>query len=90
MLTLTSLATFVALRLLVLNAAPASLVEALPVTSDSPSSNSTQSSAAPSSYWLASIQRQGTVAFGESGFKIYRNVKEYGAKGTLNYLSTSR
>ena len=38
--------------------------------------------ASSSSYWLASIQRQGTVAYGESSdFKIYRNVKDYGATG---------
>jgi len=34
-----------------------------------------------SSYWLANVQRQGTVAFGDSSFKIYRNVQDYGAKG---------
>jgi glucan 1,3-beta-glucosidase len=34
-----------------------------------------------SSYWLASIKRQGTVAFGNSDFQIYRNVRDFGAKG---------
>lgn len=39
-------------------------------------------SPASSSYWLASIKRQGTVAFGSSGaYQIYRNVKDFGAKG---------
>jgi hypothetical protein len=33
------------------------------------------------SYWLASIQRQGTVAFGGSSYQIFRNVKDFGAKG---------
>jgi glucan 1,3-beta-glucosidase len=34
-----------------------------------------------SSYWLSSIQRQGTVPFGGSGYQIYRNVKDFGAVG---------
>jgi glucan 1,3-beta-glucosidase len=33
------------------------------------------------SYWLASIQRQGTVAFGSSSYQIFRNVEDFGAKG---------
>lgn len=37
---------------------------------------------ASSSYWLANINRQGIVAYGtDSGYKVYRNVKDYGAKG---------
>ena len=36
---------------------------------------------ASSNYWLANIQRQGTVAFGDSNFQIYRNVMDFGAKG---------
>ncbi|KAK4934704.1 hypothetical protein LTR10_024101 [Elasticomyces elasticus] len=35
-----------------------------------------------SSYWVAQIQRQGTVAFGSnSNYTIFRNVKDYGAVG---------
>ncbi|RLL97356.1 hypothetical protein CFD26_102491 [Aspergillus turcosus] len=35
-----------------------------------------------SSYWVANIKRQGTVAFGtNSGYQVYRNVKDFGAKG---------
>lgn len=41
----------------------------------------TTSSGAATSYWLASIARQGTVAYGSSSFQIYRNVKDFGAKG---------
>ena len=37
--------------------------------------------AGASSYWVASIKRQGSPAFGTPGFKVYRNVKDYGAKG---------
>lgn len=34
-----------------------------------------------SGYWLASIKRQGTVAFGPSPYSVFRNVKDFGAKG---------
>ncbi|KAF4976749.1 hypothetical protein FZEAL_6628 [Fusarium zealandicum] len=37
--------------------------------------------AADSSWWLASIERQGAVAYGNADHKIFRNVKDYGAKG---------
>ncbi|KAF4991871.1 hypothetical protein FDECE_13898 [Fusarium decemcellulare] len=38
-------------------------------------------SAADSSWWLATIERQGAVAYGSADYKIFRNVKDYGAKG---------
>lgn len=41
----------------------------------------TSAAAAASSYWVADIKRQGTVAYGNSDFKIFRNVKDYGATG---------
>ncbi|TPX12378.1 uncharacterized protein E0L32_007025 [Thyridium curvatum] len=34
-----------------------------------------------SSWWLSSIQRQGAPAFGAPGYKVFRNVRDYGAKG---------
>lgn len=38
--------------------------------------------AADSTYWLASITRQGTVAYGSSSdYQIFRNVQDFGAKG---------
>lgn len=44
-------------------------------------------SSSSSSYWLANIQRQGTVAFGSnSSYQIYRNVKDYGATGSSPVL----
>ena len=58
---------------------PVSQVEAIPLASHT---NITSSSS--SSYWLSSIQRQGTVAFGTSGYKVYRSVADYGAKGKLH------
>ena len=56
---------FVALRLfLLVSGAPAPVP--VPATSNA---------AGGSSYWLASINRQGTVPFGTAGYQIFRNVK---------------
>lgn len=32
-------------------------------------------------YWYEQIAHQGISAYGPSGYKVYRNVKDYGAKG---------
>ena len=42
-----------------------------------------------SPYWLADITHQGVAAFNRdpSSYKVFRNVKDYGAKGTLCSLS---
>lgn len=32
-------------------------------------------------FWLQNIQHQGTSAFGPGGYQVYRNVKDFGAKG---------
>ncbi|QUC19167.1 uncharacterized protein UV8b_03408 [Ustilaginoidea virens] len=37
--------------------------------------------AGSSTWWLANIPRQGKSAFGAADYKVYRNVKDYGAKG---------
>ncbi|KAM5515146.1 Glucan 1,3-beta-glucosidase 2 [Fusarium oxysporum f. sp. phaseoli] len=37
--------------------------------------------AAAGSWWLSDIKRQGVVAYGSADYKIFRNVKDYGAKG---------
>ncbi|CAI7633588.1 unnamed protein product [Penicillium manginii] len=34
-----------------------------------------------SSYWLESISHQGVSAFGASGYQVFRNVKDFGARG---------
>jgi glucan 1,3-beta-glucosidase len=34
-------------------------------------------------YWYESIAHQGISAFGPSGYKVFRNVKDYGAKGVV-------
>ena len=43
---------------------------------------SNKATASSSTYWIANIQRQGTVAFGnDTSYKIFRNVMDYGARG---------
>ena len=32
-------------------------------------------------YWLQNIAHQGTSAFGPAGYTVFRNVKDFGAKG---------
>lgn len=39
-------------------------------------------------YWYEEIVHKGISAYGPSGYEVYRNVKDYGAKG--DYFSTSR
>jgi glucan 1,3-beta-glucosidase len=53
------------------------LVSSAPTSSTAAVSNA----AANSTYWVASIARQGTVAFGASGYQIFRNVQDFGATG---------
>ena len=77
MLAISTTAMFVTLRLLFLIVAPSSLVGASPF----PNSTTPNQKAASSNYWLASIKRQGTSAFGDSSYQIYRNVQDFGAKG---------
>jgi glucan 1,3-beta-glucosidase len=68
------LTLFVALRLLL-------LVSGAPAPAPAPNPAPTTDAAATSSYWLASITRQGTVAYGTAGYQIFRNVKDFGAAG---------
>lgn len=75
MFTFSAAALFVTLRVLLLSVST-SPVEAVPVTSTSTKTTSTSSS-----YWVANIQRQGTVAFGNSSYNVFRNVQDYGATG---------
>ena len=82
MVLFSALALFALLRLFLILIGPIPRSGAMPVATPS-------TAATASSYWLANIQRQGTVAFGDSSFKIYRNVQDYGAKGMTQapYLS---
>ncbi|KAL1953495.1 hypothetical protein VTO42DRAFT_2748 [Malbranchea cinnamomea] len=52
----------------------AGLADALPAPQSSPPEQA-------SSFWLSSIQRQGQAAFGDPNHQVFRNVKEFGAKG---------
>ncbi|CZR66146.1 probable glucan 1,3-beta-glucosidase [Phialocephala subalpina] len=65
------IALFVALRFFV-------LVSGVPMPEPLPA---TDAAASTSSYWLANIARQGTVAYGTSGYQVFRNVQDFGAKG---------
>jgi glucan 1,3-beta-glucosidase len=38
-----------------------------------------------SSYWYENIAHQGISAFGPTGYTVYRNVKDYGAKGMVSH-----
>lgn len=67
---------FVIVRSLLLFLAPV-----LPAGAVSLDHASVSTTAVTSSYWLSSIQRQGTVAFGDSSFKVFRNVQDFGAVG---------
>jgi glucan 1,3-beta-glucosidase len=41
--------------------------------------------ASSSSYWVSTIPRQGTVAYGnDTNYQIFRNVMSFGAKGTAS------
>ncbi|KFY22052.1 hypothetical protein V493_06885 [Pseudogymnoascus sp. VKM F-4281 (FW-2241)] len=50
------------------------MVTAAPAISSAPSKRA-------NSYWQSDIKRQGKVAYGDSSFQIFRNVKDFGAKG---------
>ncbi|KOS47891.1 hypothetical protein ACN38_g1214 [Penicillium nordicum] len=81
----TSIAIFIA-HIFLLLGLPASLVAAVPVAVPvSPVNNvlaTTQKTTAASSYWVADVKRQGVVPFAKSpDYKIFRNVKDFGAKG---------
>jgi glucan 1,3-beta-glucosidase len=81
----TSIAIFVA-HIILLLGLPASLVAAVPLNNPvTPANNvlaTTQKTSAVSSYWVANVERQGTIPFAKTpDYKIFRNVKDYGAKG---------
>lgn len=41
----------------------------------------TEAALAGAPYWYEQISHQGISAFGPSGYTVYRNVRDYGAKG---------
>jgi glucan 1,3-beta-glucosidase len=54
-----------------------------------PMANSLEvSKRASSSYWMANIKRQGVAPFNsDSDYKVFRNVKDFGAKGMFGTRS---
>lgn len=53
----------------------------LPVLAE-PKPQALASSASSSSYWVSTITRQGTVAYGsDPTYQVFRNVMSFGAKG---------
>ena len=86
MVTFSAAALFLTLRVLILSVST-SPVEAVPVTSNATQHDKVASTS--SSYWVANIQRQGTVAFGDSSYKVFRNVQDYGATGDGNTDDTA-
>ncbi|KAJ5774764.1 Exo-1-3-beta-D-glucanase [Penicillium paradoxum] len=80
-----SIAIFVA-HIILLLGLPATLVAAVPLNVPvTPINNvlaTTEKRSPASSYWVGNVERQGIVPFGKSpDYKIFRNVKEFGAKG---------
>lgn len=74
MIAFNSIAAFVALRLLLIFFGSGDPVGAVPMP---------QSPTLPSSttYWVSNIKRQGVAAFGAGGYQVFRNVKDFGARG---------
>lgn len=64
---LNACALFIVLRVLTMLIGPAG---AVPV-----------SSRAASTYWMADIKRQGVAAYGDRNHRIFRNVRDFGARG---------
>ncbi|KAJ5359418.1 glucan endo-1-3-beta-glucosidase [Penicillium cataractarum] len=77
----TSIIMFFA-HLILLLGLPTALVGAIPVTPAPKELELAASKRAASSYWVGTIKRQGTVPFGNSSdYQVFRNVKDFGAKG---------
>jgi glucan 1,3-beta-glucosidase len=77
----TSIMVFLA-HLILLLGLPTALVGAIPMTPASNELELAASKRAASSYWVGNIKRQGTVPFGSTGdYQVFRNVKDFGAKG---------
>jgi glucan 1,3-beta-glucosidase len=86
MATLSALALFITWNFLLLfwpdlvTAAPRPQA---PTFANVTTSNTMNPLALSSQYWVASIKRQGTVPFSSNSgnYAVYRNVKDFGAKG---------
>jgi glucan 1,3-beta-glucosidase len=80
MLAFSSIALFAALRFLSFSTVLAPLAGAAPTPQTAPAPAPAPAGAA-TSYWVSNIQRQGAAAFGDASFKVFRNVKDFGAVG---------
>lgn len=74
MATFSFIFTLVAVHLLLVLGAPAPLPAAM------------DAAGTASSYWLSTITRQGTVAYGNASHQVFRNVKDFGAAGDVSIL----
>jgi glucan 1,3-beta-glucosidase len=77
----TSIMVFMA-HIFLLLGLPTALVGATPMTAKTNELAVTERAA--SSYWVGSIKRQGVAPFNSNtDYQVFRNVKEFGAKGKL-------
>jgi hypothetical protein len=87
MFTFSTITLFVALRLLLSRGTVLAGWGGTQAREITLSNTTTPSAGSASGYWLASIQRQGTVPFGgSSGYQVFRNVKDFGAAGESEML----
>jgi hypothetical protein len=42
-----------------------------------------------SNWWLPNIEHRGTAVYADGGYKVFRNVKDYGARGDGNTDDTN-
>jgi glucan 1,3-beta-glucosidase len=61
--------------------ASASVATGVPAAPDGPAASGVPAAPGSTTYWVSNIARNGAVAFGTAGYKVFRNVKDYGAKG---------
>ncbi|KAF2749511.1 glycoside hydrolase family 55 protein [Sporormia fimetaria CBS 119925] len=81
MVAFSAAALLLTLQVFVASAAPVAQNQAPPAAPPAPPA-APAPPATGSGYWLADIKHQGVAVFGENqDFKVFRNVKDYGAKG---------
>lgn len=81
MISHTSIMMFLA-HIILLLGIPTALVGAVPMTPVT--KDLALSERASSGYWVANVKRQGVAAFNKNAdYQVFRNVKDFGAKGKL-------
>lgn len=58
-------------------------------TTKSASASSATAKRAAADFWMENISQSGSSPFAPAGYKVWRNVKDYGAKGSYILLATS-